>query len=170
MELHDLPLTEQTRNVSYYPNAKHPLEIDPTVVPEVYASETKGRCLEPVFSEGDCIVFSSNEPCLPGDFVGFWLHPDIPLPHELPRRIKRLKASLPQDLSLPYRSQFEGDLGPLIELEQLNPPRTLKVPASHILAMHKVIGTAETMTDGTATFSKMKNAQFDQSNHSGIVT
>jgi hypothetical protein len=133
----------------YYPSAKHPREVDPSDCPPVYASTAAGRCLEPVFADGETLVFDTAAEIESGDFVGFWLHPDIPHADELPRRVKRVR-SIPPGVSFPYHAAQGGDVVPLVELEQLNPPRLLRVPADHILAMHKVTGTAITNGDGTA--------------------
>ena len=137
-------------NGSHYPNAKHPDEVDPDDCPELYASIAKGTCLEPVFSDGECFVFSKSEPIQPGDYVGFWLRPDIPHADELPRRIKRLRMGPPPGFTFPFQPGPGNELIPIIELEQFNPRRVLRVPVTHILAMHKVIGTAITNGDGTA--------------------
>lgn len=137
-------------NSASYPSAKHPREIGPDDCPEVYASICKGNCLEPVFSDGECMVFSKAEPCRAGDYVGIWLHPDIPAADELPRRVKRLRTALPLGFALPFRAAPGNEFVPIVELEQFNPPCIYRLPATEILAIHKVIGTAETNGDGTA--------------------
>ena len=134
----------------HYPNDKHPNEVDPADCPEVYASIAHGDCLAPVFDDGECFVFSKSEAPCAGDYVGIWLRPDIPHADELPRRVKRLPMGLPPGWTLPLNMAPGSELMPLIELEQFNPPRVLRVPADHILAMHKIIGTAVTNGDGTA--------------------
>lgn len=130
----------------HYPNAKHPDEVDPLDLPPVYASVAKGRCLEPVFSDGDCIAFSSSAAIEPGDFVGVCFHPDAVPEGQHARLVKRLRLLQP-DLSFPYRSASGSEVVPLVELEQLNPPRLYRIPADRILALHKVIGTA--ISDGS---------------------
>lgn len=58
-----------------YPNSRHPIEISPEDMPEHYASICRGDCLEPVFSDGACLVFSTAERAVAGDFVGFGFIP-----------------------------------------------------------------------------------------------
>ena len=135
----------------HYPNADHPLEFDPSDVPDVYASVGKGNCLAPVYPEDTCFVFSKLEPCKAGDFVGFWLHPDCVGADETPRRVKRLYMGLGPGFSLPWVPNTGDEIEPLIVLETLNPAKLLYVRASKILAMHKVVGTATIGEDGWAT-------------------
>lgn len=116
-----------------YPTSRFPNEVDPHSCPQLYASFAKGRCLEPVFSDGECFAFDTDAEITPGDYVGIWLYPDRVQDGELPRRVKRVRS-----------------LMPLVELEQFNPPRVYRVPADEILAMHKVVGTAIIDGQGTA--------------------
>lgn len=144
-----------------YPNAKFPDEVDPTDRPAIYASIAKGGCLEPVFADGECIAFSKDEPFEAGDYVGFCLVPDAVQPDEPPNRVKRLRSIMP-GVTFPYCPAPGSELMPLVELEQHNPPRVLRVPADRILAMHKVIGTAKTMGDGTARLVPLEPERLDR--------
>lgn len=137
-------------NSAHYPSAEHPTEIDPADYPEVYASTLAGTCLEPEFHDGDCLVFSKTEACQAGDFVGVWLHPDIAARETSPRCIKRLWMGLPPGFTFPFRPAPTNEVMPLVMLEQLNPPRRYRIPATDIVAVHKVIGTAVLNGDGTA--------------------
>lgn len=148
-------------NKTVYPNAKFPDEVDPSERPTIYASIAKGRCLEPVFADGECIAFSKAADFQPGDYVGICLVPDAVYSDEPPNRVKRLRSIMP-GLTFPYPAALGGELMPLVELEQHNPPRVLRVPADRILAMHKVIGTAETMGDGTARLVPLEPERLDR--------
>ncbi|HVI05891.1 MAG TPA: hypothetical protein VM711_07350 [Sphingomicrobium sp.] len=131
----------------HYPNASHPNEPDPDGVADVYASICKGDCLSPMFEDGACLVFSKVHAIRPGDFVGFWLHPDAVAPGELVRRVKRLISGLPEGMALPYQPNAGDEVEPIFILEQLNPFKRYYVRASKILAMHRLVGEAE--EDGT---------------------
>jgi hypothetical protein len=133
-----------------YPNDAHPLELSPEDVPETYASVCRGDCLDPIIKDGACLVFSKTDQPQAGDFVGFWLHPDAVADGELPRRVKRLYMGLPEGWTLPLAMHPESEAEPLLIFEQVNPPKLLQVRASRVLAMHKVIGEAETQPDGRA--------------------
>lgn len=148
-------------NKPVYPNAKFPNEVDPSERPAIYASVAKGGCLEPVFADGECIAFSKDDDIQPGDYVGICLVPDAVQPDEPPNRVKRLRSIMP-GLTFPYRAAPGSDLMPLVELEQHNPPLVLRVPADRILAMHKVIGTARTIGDGTARLVPLEPERLDR--------
>jgi hypothetical protein len=144
-----------------YPNAKFPDEIDPSNRPSIYAFTAQGGCLEPVFLDGECIAFSKDEEVQPGDYVGICLVPDEIHPGELPNRVKRLRSIMP-GITFPYRCAPTSEIVPIVELEQHNPPRVLRVRVDRILAMHKVIGTAKAMEDGTARLVPLEADRLDR--------
>ena len=140
----------------HYPNPQHPNEVHPDDMPDVYASICKGVCLEPFYRDGACLVFSKSEQIEPGDFVGVLLHPAIVEADGLPRRVKRLVSAGWHGITFPFKPHPQDEVEPVVILEQLNPPRIFRIRASHILAMHKVIGEAETMGNGQARFRPAK--------------
>lgn len=152
MAMQPVSSASERGNSAHYPSAHHPKEIDPSDYPEVYASTLTGTCLEPKFHNGDCLVFSKVETCRAGDFVGVWLRPDIATLEDSPRRVKRLWMGLPPDFTFPFHPAPSNEAMPLVMLEQLNPPRRYCIPATDIIAIHKVIGTATMNGDGTASF------------------
>lgn len=133
------------------PSARPQREPEPEECPDVYASIARGNCLEPVYQDGTCLVFSKTEKPKPGDFVGLWLRQDEVGLDRPARRVKRLVLALP-DIKLPCRLHPGSEVEPLVVVEQLNPPRTYSIGISHVLAIHKVIGTATENGDGTARF------------------
>lgn len=144
-----------------YPNDRFPDEVDPCDCPSIYAAIAKGKCLEPVFSDGECISFSKDAEIQPGDYVGIFLMPDAVEPGDPPRRVKRLRSIMP-GLTFPFRAAPGNEVMPLVEVEQFNPPRLYRIPADQILAMDKVIGTAETMGDGTAKLVPLEPDRLDR--------
>lgn len=148
-------------NKPVYPNAKFPDEVDPSDRSTIYASIAKGKCLEPVFEDGECIAFSKDADIQPGDYVGICLVPDAVQLDEPPNRVKLLRSIMP-GMKFPYRAAPGSEVIPLVELEQHNPPRVLRVRADRILAMHKVIGTAKTMGDGTARLVPLEPERLDR--------
>lgn len=118
--------------------------------PDVYASTARGRCLEPEYHDGDCIVFSKTERPRAGDFVGIWFASGVAPPGQPSRWVKRLVYGLPPE-------DFEGcGMEPLIVVEMLNPPKQFSFPASKILAVHKVLGTATPDGKGMAAWHPTK--------------
>lgn len=139
-----------------YPNPRFPLEPDPDTLPDVYASVACGRCLEPVFPDGACLVFSRTEHPEAGDFVGIWRHPDDVKPGEFPRLVKRLVFGLPKSLTLPFVMMPGSAVEPIIVAEMLNPPRAFTIPASRVVAIHKVVGVAEDGPPGLAKWDRSR--------------
>lgn len=133
------------------PKAPQTPEPDPDDCPDVYASVARGRCLEPVYRDGTCLVFSKSEKPMPGDFVGIWLRQQAVPPGTPARRVKRLVLALP-DIALPCRLHPASEIVPLVVVEQLNPPKTFAFEIPDVVAVHKVIGTATSNADGTARF------------------
>ena len=145
-----LPMAGARASRKYYPHPRFPTEIDALDVPEVYASIAKGNCLEPVYSDGACLVFSKTEKPKAGDFVAVWYDPDVVPDGEQPRQVKRLVSNIMAGTSFPYQRRAGDEVEPLVEIEMFNPPRRWFVRASKIIAIHKVIGLAISTGDGQA--------------------
>lgn len=139
-----------SRSRKYYPNERFPDEIDASDVPNIYASVARGDCMEPVFHDQDCLVFSKSAELQMGDYVGIWFDPAIVPNGEPPRQIKRLAMGLMPGLRLPWNPKPGDEVEPLLYFEMFSPPNRLRIRASKVVAMHKVIGLAETNGDGTA--------------------
>lgn len=123
-------------------------DIRPDETPEMYASVCRGKCLEPVYFDGACLVFSKSAPVKAGDFVGVWFKPGV-MPADEPQRwVKRLAMGLLPGMTFPYTGV--GPCEPIIMVEMLNPPKRFAFPASQILAIHKVVGVATPDGNGMA--------------------
>lgn len=92
-------------------------------------------------------MFSKTERAVPGDFVGVWLQSRD---GTVERRVKKLAFGLPEDIEFPFKLHPLSEAEPLVVLDQLNPARTYCIPATKVIALHKVIGEAESNGDGTA--------------------
>lgn len=142
----------------YDPHPRFPDELDALDYPEVYASRASGRCLEPVYQDGVCLVFSKTEQPVAGDYVSLWFDPDKVPDGELPRQVKRLLSIMP-GLTFPYLPASGSEVEPLVQVEMLNPPRRRYVRASKIVALRKVIGTAEHLGDVQARWKPARTAE-----------
>jgi len=125
-------------------------EPDPNELPAVYASTCRGECLEPYYHDGDCLVFSKDEPAHAGDFVGVWLRPHAKPEAKPLRWVKRLAMEIMPGTTFPFALSPGSEIEPLVVLEMLRPERTYQIPARDVLAMHKVVGKAVPHGDGTA--------------------
>lgn len=125
---------------------------DPSTFPDLYASGCVGTCLEPVFKDGVCLVFSKTEEPKAGDFVGMFFKPGA-VPTSGPNRwVKRLAMNMMPGLTFPYVAAPGREIEPLVIVEMLNPPRRFAFRASQILAIHKVVGEAEPGGNGMARY------------------
>lgn len=109
--------------------------------PDVYALKPVGDCMAPEINDGDPIVISSSQHPKAGDLVVVHLRPAAAARWGSEAIVKRLCHD-------PLISRFpwdptRSDLIPTIVLDQLNPPRTYRIAATDILALHKVLGVGE---------------------------
>jgi hypothetical protein len=131
------------------PNQSGPLPyIDPADMPDLYAIKGVGRCMEPLLADGALLVGDKRQLPEAGDTVIVHFRREIAPRYGIPGWIKRLAGPIPP-------TGFEG----LIALEQLNPPKQYLVPSTHIAAIHKCVGTAESAGDGRALYKPNKEAR-----------
>lgn len=123
--------------------------LSPDQWPDLFASTAFGTCLEPVFRDGACLAFQKSAPVAPGDFVGIVFKPEFVPPGRPQAIVKRLVFGL-GGLSLPLETGWGRGLTPMLIVEQLNPPRQFSIPATRLLAVHKVIGEAVRLPGGRA--------------------
>lgn len=114
--------------------------IDPADMPDLYAIAGHGRCMEPIYSDGQLLVADKREAPHRGDAVILHFTRQAAPHYGAPGWIKRLVRA-------------DGD-GAIIIVEQLNPPQRYGIPATHIAAMHKCVGTATKQDDGRAAFRR----------------
>jgi hypothetical protein len=112
---------------------------DPDQIPSLYALRGVGTCMEPLIGDGSLLAFNKDDPAQSGDTVNIWFHPYRVKPGAPQGMIKRLLYGLPpKDVPSALLDMA------VVVVDQLNPPRQYQIPASHILAIHKCIGFAET--------------------------
>lgn len=118
-------------------------------IPDRYAMIGKGRCMEPLYMDGACLVFDKHEQPEGGDTVIVWFRPEHTPSGESQCMFKRLVGGLPP-VAFPFNLSERSNCEPLITVEMINPPRLFRIPASRLLAVHKCTGIADTNGDGTA--------------------
>lgn len=111
---------------------------EPADMPDLYALKAHGRCMEPRYSSGVLLVGDKRQEPKAGDVVIIHFRRDVAPQYGVPGWIKQLVQVAP-----------DGDI---ITVEQINPPCRYVVPASHVAAMHKCIGTATSQGNGVASF------------------
>ncbi len=134
---------------------------DPATLPERYAAEGRGRCMEPVIQDGTCLVFDREGEANAGDIVGLWLRPEAVPAGQPQQMVKRLVMGLPP-IRLPFRPGPGNECVPIIVVEQLNPPLTYRFRATDVIAVHRCIGSAEPAADGVARFRPSTAGDFSK--------
>ncbi|MBU1607188.1 MAG: hypothetical protein KKD08_10335 [Alphaproteobacteria bacterium] len=125
------------------PDLPHPDEL-----PDIFAATCVGKCLEPAIADQSCLVFDKREPVGNGDFVCLMFRPGFVPPGETPGMVKRLVSGAGVPLAPAINPA--SDIIPLIFVEMLNPPRTLRFKATDVIAMIKCVGLAISHDDGRA--------------------
>jgi hypothetical protein len=115
--------------------------MDPDTLPDLYCAKLEGDCLEPFLPDGASVALQKTATYTVGDIVCIWWQSEFIKPGMRPGWLKRIRLNAPPWVKkYPYSDHPGSDVGALIVLEQLNPPRTYSVPCSHIRAIHKAIG------------------------------
>lgn len=112
-------------------------------MPEHYALELAGNCMEPHMMSGTKAAFSKLEPVKAGDFVCIWFRPQVLPPGDFLGIFKRLSRDIPPFVTFPWLDHFESDISPALVVECFNPPRKFAIPCANVLAVHKCIGVVK---------------------------
>ena len=119
--------------------------IHPDDMPNQYALKGVGDCMVPVLQDGELMVCDKRREPVPGDTVALIFTREVARKWGVSGLVKKLAMALP-----PW--DLAGDACGLIVVDQLNPPRRYVIPTTDVLAVHMVIGIAESAGDGRATF------------------
>lgn len=114
--------------------------IHPDDMPDVFALRGYGTCMEPLVADGSLLVCDKRKAPQVGDTVSLIFTEEAAHRNQLPGMIKRLVSPVPP-LGLDAR----------VIVEQLNPPRRYAIPTADLLAVHKVVGFAQSSSEGKAT-------------------
>ena len=123
--------------------------IHPDDMPNRYALKGVGVCMAPLFEDGVLLVCDKRPEPVPGDIVSLIFTQEAAQKWGFPGLVKKLAMALP-----PWN--LIGDACGLVVADQINPPRRYCIPTSDLLAVHKVIGTAEPDGEGQARFYPSK--------------
>jgi hypothetical protein len=110
-------------------------------LPDFYCMKLDGDCLEPFIPDGASVALQKSAVYAVGDVICIWWRPEFIKPGMHPAWLKRIRLNAPPWVKkYPYDDHPESDVGALIFLEQLNPPRAYSVACKHIYAIHKAVG------------------------------
>lgn len=128
-----------------FKSADGPPFIHPDDMPDQYALKGVGDCMAPLLEDGALFVCDKQREPAPGDIVSLIFAKEAARRWGVPGLVNKLAMALP-----PWN--LTGDAIGLVIVDQLNPPRRYCIPTSEVLAVHKVIGFAESCGDGRAKF------------------
>jgi hypothetical protein len=102
-----------------------------------------GSCLEPVFKDGDEVVFDQSAPVEGGCFACFYYRQALLKPGQPAIALKRLVLGIDPSVKFPWKDNPKSDVVPVIIVEQFNPRTQWSVRCSELLAVHRCIGAAD---------------------------
>ena len=121
----------------------------PDDMPRLYALICDGNCVEPVYRDGQTLLFSKDEPWRAGDFVAIYRTPEsVPL-GENPILLKRLVSAPPPSFfmqAIRTQGPFARPTGTVrskVIARMLNPERSIILNCEDVLGIHKCIGPIE---------------------------
>lgn len=111
---------------------------DPNKVSEEFALKLSGDCMSPIVEDGEYVVVDRRKKIKKGDLVVIYFKPEYVAQGKFQAGLKRLCFSYPSWAKFPFvyepKSGKYGDFGPIIFVEQLNPPKT------HVVDLRTVLG------------------------------
>lgn len=108
-------------------------------LPASYGLTYSGNEFEPEFRDGDTLYFEQDHPVEAGDVVAVWLRPEHVREDRAQVAIYRAHLPLPPGCTLPFTLAEGSECGPVLILgSPVNPKRTIGIPASRLLAVHRM--------------------------------
>ncbi|MCW2283663.1 hypothetical protein M2323_001435 [Rhodoblastus acidophilus] len=111
----------------------------PKDIPNLYGLEVVAQKMEPVFSDGDALLFSKTAALHNGDTALIIVRPEFVPEGYAQLMVKRIVMGLPPGLTLPW-DWTPGTVRYVVIAEQTNPPKSYTIPADQIAAIHKCLG------------------------------
>ena len=133
--------------------------INPAVMPDRYAMQVTGDCLDPAVRDGEYLAFSATADCAPGDVVAVFLAPEA-CRNGMPQvQVKILVTPLPR-----WRNARWTGPQPVVGFEMLNPATRFSVPVSDILAVHLCISPVREVRrrGGTVSIPMLTHGQMNR--------
>jgi hypothetical protein len=122
------------------PASKVTFDWHPDQLPETYAMQAEGKCMEPLFRHGQKLMFSRSAPWRSGDVVVLFKRPEVIQPGEHQAIVKRLVLTPGRTFWTDPANHKRGNLAPIVIVEMLNPRKILYIDPAHLLGIHKCLG------------------------------
>lgn len=111
----------------------------PDYLPRLYALICDGKCMEPIYKDGQTLIFSKAEPWRAGDVVAVYRRPESVPPGENPVLLKVLSSAPPPSFFQSEARRGDAYRNKVI-VRMLNPPRSIVLNAEDVLGIHKCLG------------------------------
>jgi hypothetical protein len=113
-----------------------PSFFDPaSITTRFYGHKLVGHCLDPVFKDGDMVVFDSEAELENGCFAVCYYRPELVKLGHHSALLKRLVFAPSKWVKFPWRDHPKAEIIPIIIVEQFN-------PRQQVLAIHRCLGSA----------------------------
>ena len=115
--------------------------LDPaTITHRFYGMVLKGHCLDPIYKDGETVVFDREAKVENGCFANFYYRREAMKPGHLNVALKKLVIAPPYFIKLPWEDNPNSTVVPVIIVEQMNPKGQWSVLCRDLLAVHRCIG------------------------------
>lgn len=114
---------------------------DPNKVSEEFALKISGNCMSPIVEDGEDVVVDRRKKINKGNLVVIYFKPEYVQLGDVQAKLKRIIHTFPTAVKFPFhykKEQFASTgLGPIIIVEQLNPPRTFSIDLRKVLGVYR---------------------------------
>lgn len=113
---------------------------DLSILPDRYAMNVSGHCLEPEIPDGSCVLIDKTAPYKRGDLVMVYRRIEKVPAGVFQAQLKRLVMAPPSWVTFPYSESPQSEIAALVVIEMINPSRQFAVRCADILGIHKCLG------------------------------
>jgi hypothetical protein len=105
-----------------------------------YGMILTGSCLDPVFKDGETVVFDREAPLENGCFANFFYRPELVPQGELGVALKKLVFAPPPWVTFPWSEHPDSTAHAIMLVEQFSPRQQWSIRCDMLLAVHRCIG------------------------------
>lgn len=112
----------------------------PHELPETFAMDCEGTCLEPKVRDGTKLLFSRDAAYVPGDLVCLFIRPEFVRPGEHQFLVKKLVFAPARGYWRNPASYEGSDIKPTVIVDMLNPLRRIYIKPEALYGIYKCLG------------------------------
>ena len=115
--------------------------LDPlSIKSRFYGMILSGRCMEPIYKDGETVVFDREAKVENGCFANFFYRPELVPPGKFGVALKKLVFAPPPWVTFPWQEHPNSTAISVIIVEQMNLKSHWSIRCSSLLAVHRCIG------------------------------